>query len=93
MKNLYYRVAKNDTLLSVSAKFSVPASVIAAENCLKTELLEGDIIFIRNSGGRLYTVKPEDTAASIAQKFGYTEEQLLEKNKIPYVFAGEIIEV
>ena len=93
MKNLYYRVQKKDTLLSISAKLSVPASVIVADNELKKEVEEGDILFIRQCEGKLYTVEPEDTARSIAEKFGLTESELLEKNKIPYVFAGEIIDI
>lgn len=93
MKNLYYRVQKKDTLLSVSAKLSVPASVIVADNLLKKEIEEGDILFIRKSEGKLYTVKPEDSVLSIADQFGVSETELLEKNNIPYVFAGEIIEI
>ena len=93
MKNLYYRVKKNDTLLTVSAKFYVPAAIIVADNLLNSEPNEGDILFIRKIEGRLYSVRPEDSAFSIAQRFGVSQTELLEKNKIPYVFAGEIIEI
>ena len=91
MKNLFYRVKTGDDLLSVSAKFSVPAGIIVADNALKKELTEGDVLFLRRSGGKFYTVKPEDTLESVAEKFGVSPENILEKNKIPYGFAGETI--
>ena len=91
MENLFYRVKKDENLLSVSAKFSVPAGVIAADNNLKSEPTEGDILFIRRVHGKLYKVKPEDTVFSIAKEFNVSAEEILNKNEIPYVFAGETI--
>lgn len=91
MENLFYRVKKDENLLSVSAKFSVPAGIIAADNNLKTEPAEGDILLIRRIDGKLYKIKPEDTLCSIAKDFNVSEETILNKNEIPYVFAGEII--
>lgn len=91
MKNLFYRVKKEEELLSVSAKFSTPAAIIAADNNLKKEPSEGDILFIRRVEGKFYRVKPEDTVISIAKEFSVKEEEILLKNNIPYVFAGETI--
>lgn len=91
MENLFYRVKGGDTLLSVSAKFTIPASVIIADNNLKSEIAEGDILYLRKTEGRVYLVKPSDTISEIAKSFNVKEEEILEKNKIPYVFAGETI--
>lgn len=91
MKNLFYRVKEGDDLFKISAKFNLPPTIIVAENRLKSEPKEGDVLYLKIPDGTAYMVKPEDTAVSIAQKFGTTEEELLEKNKIPYVFAGEIL--
>ena len=91
MENLFYRVKNEDTLLKISAKFSVPAGVIAADNDLKKEPAEGDILYISQVEGKAYMVKPEDTVYTIAEKFGVSPEEILLKNKIPYVFAGETI--
>ena len=91
MNNLFYRVKNEDTLLKISAKFSVPAGVIAADNDLKKEPAEGDILYISQVEGKAYMVKPEDTVYTIAEKFGVSPEEILLKNKIPYVFAGETI--
>ena len=91
MKNLFYRVKKDEDLLSISERFSVPPTVISNDNKLKKEPEEGDILFIRKVEGIIYKINPEDSIFLIAEKFGTTEERILEKNKTPYVVAGETI--
>ena len=93
MKNFFYRVKNQDTVLSLSQEFSVPVGIIIAENNLIKEISEGDILYICTPIGTPYTVMPTDTAKSIAKKFNLTEEELLLKNKSPYFFYGEIIYV
>lgn len=91
MKNLFYRVQQGDDLFKISTMFNIPTALIVAENNLKQEPEEGDILYIQVPDGNIYRVKPNDTALSIANNFGITESELLEKNKIPYVFVGEIL--
>ena len=91
MKNFFYRVKNQDTVLSLSQKFNVPIGIIIYENNLKKEILEGDVLYICTPIGTPYFVKPTDTIKSIAQKHNISEEELIQKNKSPYFFYGEII--
>ena len=61
MKKFFYRVKKNDSLLSLSEKFSIPFSKIITDNDLKAEVSEGDIIYLEsNFTAQVYTVTPMD---------------------------------
>ena len=88
MKNFFYRVCENDTVLTVAQKFHLPPGAIIKENGLTSEICEGDIIFIKNVCGNPYVVEPFDTAESVAKKFGVEKSELLEKNGVPYLFYG-----
>lgn len=88
MENFFYRVSKNDTVLSVALKFCLPPLVIIKENSLTSEICEGDILYIKRISGTPYVVQPFDSAKSVAKKFGVSEEELLEKNGVPYLFYG-----
>ncbi|MDY6367263.1 MAG: LysM peptidoglycan-binding domain-containing protein [Clostridia bacterium] len=77
--------------MTISAKFKTPAQIIVNENNLKGEPKDGDVLVIPVTDGLLYVVKPFDTTKSIAEKFNMTESELLEKNKIPYVYVGEVL--
>ena len=52
-----YRVKKGQTLQDVATAFSRPARLIAAFNNLTEEVREGEIIFIPETEGNLYTVR------------------------------------
>lgn len=85
----FYRVQKNDTVLSVSEKFKVPVSKIIKDNELNSEIREGDIIYIE-SGKTAYTVLATDTVESICLKFGVNRDDFVKKNG-EYVFFGETV--
>lgn len=45
----------------------------------------GDVLLLQKPVGRPYRVKPFETAASIAEKFGTSPEKILENNHISAV--------
>lgn len=88
MKKFFYRAEKDETLLSVAKKFRVPPMKIVIANNLKRELQAGDLLYIEREEGRLYTVKPEDTASGLSARFDIPEEKILSDNGVPYLFYG-----
>ena len=88
MKNFFYRVAKGETLLSVSRSAGVPPCVIVRENNLTGEIEEGDLLFISRPNGKIYYPRPQDTAESVAKEFGVSAEKILSENGLIYLFYG-----
>ncbi len=91
MKKYFYRVKDDDTVLSVSNKFCVPACVIIKTNYLCGEISSGDMLYIEKEDAPIYKVKPNETASSVAKKFNVDKEELLKKNGVQYLFYGLII--
>ncbi len=86
MKSFFYRVQKGDTVFSLCVKFQLNISTLKKDNALYKEIEEGDVLFIQTNDG--YKIKPEDTLSSLSEKFNVSEEEILSKNGIPYVFYG-----
>lgn len=93
MKKIFYRVNEGETLFSVCEKLGVPPVTVIKENNLKNEISFGDLLYIEQGDCFIYKVTPFDTAKSIAQKFGISEEKLLRDNNVPYLFYGLIISI
>ena len=91
-EEFFYRVKKDDTLLSVSVKLKVPFTVIIADNNLFREIEEGDLLYIKKEG-RFYTVALGDTFESIASRFYTTVDEIKRKNRIEYLFYGLTLSV
>ncbi len=93
MKKFFYRVQKNDTVSILANRFNLPVTEIIAENNLKKEIEEGDVLLLEKNERPLYTVKPTDTVFSLAEKFGTTPEKILEDNRLPYIWFGLKIKI
>ncbi len=93
MKKFYYRVQKDDSVLSISNKFNLCVFTIIENNNLKGEIEAGDILYIQSQSDSLYTVKPCDTIYSICKKFNKKEEELLQENNVDYIFCGLKIKI
>lgn len=94
MKKFFYRVQLEDSLLSISAKFCIPAGKIIKENNLDCEISAGDLLYLEsNDNVKTYKVMPFDTLESLAKRFNITEERLLEINCVPYIFFSQTIMV
>ena len=91
MENFFYRVKENDTVKSLSLKFKIPSTIIIYQNRLTEEISNGDLLFLTKTNDRIYTVELFDTLEIVAKKFCVSEEEILEKNKTPYLIYGEII--
>lgn len=57
----YYKVKKGQTLRAVAEAFCVPETRIAAENGLKGEITEGQLLRLPREKGNLYIVRAGDT--------------------------------
>lgn len=93
MKKFFYRVDKEDGVVSVAKKFGVSVTRLIEENSLTGEAEEGDVLFVDRGGGIVYSVRPEDTLKSVAQKFGVPPESIAALNGTDYLFYGLTINV
>ena len=88
MEKFFYRVGTSDTVMSLSAKFNIPPAKIIADNTLKSEIQNGDVLYIEKTDGVVYTVCPFDTFEDLEKRFGISAESIKETNKIDYLFYG-----
>ena len=88
MEKFFYRVGKGDTVIGLSARFGVPPVAIIADNDLKREISEGDIIFIEKRAGKIYNALPFDTVESVAERFDVLPDRVREANGVDYLFYG-----
>ena len=58
---VYYKVRAGQTLRSVAEAFSVPETRVAADNSLRGEVCEGQLLRLPQDKGNLYTVRAGDT--------------------------------
>ena len=93
MKKFFYRAEQGDTVFSLSVKFEVSPCSIIKENSLKSEIEAGDLLYIVQNGERTHAVQPFERIEELAERYNTTPERLLEKNGVPYIFFGLIIEV
>ena len=93
MEKFFYRVLDGETVISVANKFNLPVCAIIKDNNLKSEISKGDLLYIERTDDRVYKVTPFDTLFSVAQKFGVSESEILQKNGVPYIFFGLSIKI
>ena len=82
-----YVLTPEDTVFSLSAKFSVPMDSILRANGLHRpdELYGRQSIQIPQRQCRLYTAGATDTITTVCEKFGISEQELRECN---HIFGG-----
>jgi membrane-bound lytic murein transglycosylase D len=86
----YHRVAAGDTLASVSLKYRVTETALAAANHLRVrDGIEGEALLVPAppvaepvTHPRLYTVRKGDTLVTISDRFGVSLSELRRWNKI-----------
>ena len=93
MKKFFYRVQAGDSVLSLSQKFNLSVCKIIADNNLKKEIAQGDLLLICQNSNKSYKVKPFETAESLSQKIGVSKENLLKQNCVDYLFYGLIVTI
>ena len=92
MKKFFYRVIEGDSIISVCQKFKCSVGTLIYNNNLKKEISAGDILLIEKCDN-LYLVKPTDTIKSLAKKFNKKEQEILDKNHLPYLFCAIYVEI
>lgn len=93
MKKFFYRVQAGDSVLSLAQKFNLSACKIIADNNLKKEISQGDLLLICKNSTCAYKVQPFETAESLSQKIGVSKEKLLKQNCVDYLFYGLVVTV
>jgi spore germination protein len=89
-KECAYAVEEGETLNAIAEKFSTTENLIILDNFLKNKIKTGDKLYIK-SYKTIYVVTPFDTLESIALKFAVSAEEILNINKISYIYVGERI--
>ena len=92
MKKFFYRVLEGDSVISVCQKFSCSVGKLIYNNNLVKEISAGDILLVEKCDN-LYLVKPTDTLSTIAKRFKLNEQEILDKNHLPYLFCAIYIEI
>ena len=90
MDRIIYRVDKDISLEEIAEKFNTTPSAISKLNNLDGEIFVGLRLLIEPREGSYYTVQPFDTVASIAKKFGVSEDAIREDNS-DRIFIGQRI--
>ena len=80
-----YIVLKGERLADLEKKFSTTKNLIIYDNKLKTEISEGDAIFIKTYE-KSYIVKVTDTVLSIEKALNAPFEEIVKVNKISYFY-------
>lgn len=86
-----YKAERGDSLRDIAEKFSTTAQILISDNALKEEPLCGEFLYVEIPRGERYIVKPGDSTESLSRKFGKSELEIADKNKIDDVYVGQII--
>ena len=73
----FYRVKRGQKLKDIAQAFSCPERLIASQNKLTEEVSEGQIVFIPQVEGNLYTVRGGESKALLSG----SEEGFFQKNQ------------
>ena len=80
---LTHLVSEGETMDSIAAKYSVTTDQIRWSNGRKNKNVSaGELLYIPSVGGIVYTVKANDTVASIASKYGSSEAEIIVLNDL-----------
>ena len=92
MKKFFYRVSKNETLISISTSLSLPVTTLINLNNLEREVEEGDLLYVEKEDNYfIYTVKPFERVEEIANRFKVSGETLKFLNGNEEFFGGQKI--
>ena len=91
LKTCFHRVCECETLFSVANLYGTTPHLLARENGLKGEIAPGDMLVVTSREGRKYTVKEGDTLKSISVINGISEEEILRKNEIRFIYSGLVL--
>ena len=80
----YYKVKKGQTLQGIAVAFCLSPRVLARENGLKSEVTEGQILYIPSFRGNAYTANATDTPVLLCG----SEENFYKKNGNVKVYPG-----
>ncbi len=87
-KKSVYFVQAGDTISSIAKKFNTTENIIIKDNFLTCECNVGNCLFIE-SFAKIYIVKIEDTLDSISKSCKISIEDIININKINYIFPNQ----
>lgn len=88
-----YEVCRGDTAESVAARLGVTAELLVAVNGLKSFPPAGTILLVPVQEGEEYVVSPQDSIASLCERFGMSEEEFFALNGVRDVYPTQRIRV
>lgn len=91
MEKIFYRVDKNDTLLTLSNRYKVSPFSIIKDNMLTKEIEEGDLIVIKKE--KAVKISPFYSEEKIFELTKKSKQELLLLNGIPYFLLNTYIRI
>ena len=85
-----YRVSERECLFEICKKFNQTPRQIILNNQLSCMPMLNSLIYIERGEGLLYMVKVDDTLEKIANRYGKSEEEILQNNNVQYIFPYQI---
>lgn len=85
LSTTFHKAKKDDTLLSLSKKYSIPVSELKEINNLrstKTKIKIGQKVLLKRSGTKTYTVRRGDNIRKIAKRFNIGVDELKDINNL-----------
>ena len=80
---LTHLVTEGETMDAIAARYGVTTDQIRWSNGRKNKNINaGELLYIPSVGGIVYTVKANDTVASIASKYGSSEAEIIALNDL-----------
>lgn len=84
-----YEVRAGDTVRSVCAEHALTPALLIAANRLSAFPPAGSFLVLPHAEGKVYTVQPGESAASVCEKFGMTEEEFFRMNGCRSVYPAQ----
>ena len=80
---IFYRVKNGECVYAISKKFNLTPKIIILDNNLKCEPECNDLILIRKSTFKIYTVRVGDSLKNLTNRFG---KDVLKVNGVDYIY-------
>lgn len=88
---IIYKTERGDNLCDIAEKFSTTEQILISDNALKEDPSCGELLYIEIPHGERYIVKPEDTLESLSYKFGKSELEIANRNKVDDIYVGQTL--
>lgn len=92
-EKIFHRVAFNETLFDIAAKYGVSVQKIIALNSLARYPAPHTVLYVERENCELYFFKPKDTAEKLAESCGINCDELLRINAASYFYPYMLVQL